>query len=65
MQTITEKNEVLCELKYDPSVKVTEIGVLVKDGTEWWYQKGVTGNVVHYLPPISLNVENTCAFYAH
>jgi hypothetical protein len=65
MQTITEKNEVLCELKHDPSVKATEIGVLVKDGTEWWYQKGVTGNVVHYLPPTSLNVKNTYAFYAH
>ena len=65
MQTITEKNNVLCELKHDPSVKATEIGVLVKDGTEWWYQKGVMGNVVHYLPPTPVNVENTCAFYAH
>jgi hypothetical protein len=65
MQTITEENDVLCEIKHDPSVKATEIGVLVKDGTEWWYQKGVTGNVVHYLPLASLNVKNTHAFYAH
>ena len=27
------KNDVLAELKYEPSVKVTDIGVLVKDGT--------------------------------
>ena len=27
------KNDVLAELKYEPSVNVTEIGVLVKDGT--------------------------------
>ena len=27
------KNDVLLELKYEPSVKVTDIGVLVKDGT--------------------------------
>ena len=27
------KNDVLCELNYEPSVKVTDIGVLVKDGT--------------------------------
>jgi osmotically-inducible protein OsmY len=39
MQTITKKTDatlkidVLAELKYDPSVKVTDIGVLVKDGT--------------------------------
>lgn len=26
------KNDVLSELKYDPSLKVTEIGVLVTDG---------------------------------
>jgi hypothetical protein len=65
MQTITEKNDVLCEIKHDPSVKATEIGVLIEYGTEWWYQKGVTGNVVHYLPPTLANVENTCAFYAH
>jgi hypothetical protein len=44
------KNDVLCEIKHDPSVKVTEIGILIKDGTEWWYQKGATGNVIHYLP---------------
>ncbi len=48
------KNEVLCEIKFDPSVKITEIGILIKDGTEWWYQKGVTGNVIHYLPPVVL-----------
>jgi osmotically-inducible protein OsmY len=39
MQTITKKTDatlktdVLAELNYDPSVKVTDIGVLVKDGT--------------------------------
>jgi BON domain len=39
MQTITKKTDatlkidVLAELKYEPSVKVTDIGVLVKDGT--------------------------------
>lgn len=39
MKTITEKsdaelkNDVLAELKYEPSVNVTDIGVLVKDGT--------------------------------
>jgi osmotically-inducible protein OsmY len=39
MKTIVEKNDaeiksdVLAELKYEPSVKVTDIGVLVKDGT--------------------------------
>jgi hypothetical protein len=44
------KNDVLYEIKYDPSVKATEIGILIKDGTEWWYQKGATGNVIHYLP---------------
>jgi osmotically-inducible protein OsmY len=27
------KDDVLSELKYEPSVKVTDIGVLVKDGT--------------------------------
>jgi len=27
------KTDVLAELKYEPSVKVTDIGVLVKDGT--------------------------------
>ena len=27
------KRDVLAELKYEPSVKVTDIGVLVKDGT--------------------------------
>jgi osmotically-inducible protein OsmY len=27
------KNDVLSELKYEPSIKVTDIGVLVKDGT--------------------------------
>jgi hypothetical protein len=60
MQAATEKNDlkakndVLREIKSDPSVKVTEIGILVKDGTEWWYQKGATGNVIHYLPPIVL-----------
>lgn len=27
------KNDVLAELKYEPSVKVSDIGVLVKDGT--------------------------------
>jgi hypothetical protein len=60
MQTTTEtnnlkaKNDVLCEVKHDPSVKVTEIGVLIKDGTEWWYQKGANGNVIHYLPSITL-----------
>jgi hypothetical protein len=60
MQAATEKNDlkakndVLREIKFDPSVKVTEIGILVKDGTEWWYQKGATGNVIHYLPPIVL-----------
>jgi osmotically-inducible protein OsmY len=33
-KTDTEiKNDVLSELKYEPSVKVTDIGVLVKDGT--------------------------------
>ena len=33
-KTDTEiKTDVLSELKYDPSLKVTEIGVLVKDGT--------------------------------
>ncbi len=33
-KTDTEiKTDVLSELKYDPSIKVTEIGVLVKDGT--------------------------------
>jgi osmotically-inducible protein OsmY len=33
-KTDTEiKNDVLLELKYEPSVKVTNIGVLVKDGT--------------------------------
>ncbi len=26
------KNDVLSELKYEPSIKVTDIGVLVKDG---------------------------------
>jgi osmotically-inducible protein OsmY len=26
------KKDVLCELKYEPSVKATDIGVLVKDG---------------------------------
>jgi hypothetical protein len=42
MQTTTEKNDlkekndVLCEIKRDPSVKATEIGILIKDGTEWW-----------------------------
>jgi hypothetical protein len=60
MQTTTEKtdpkakNDVLCEVMYDPSIKVTEIGTLLKDGTEWWYQKGATGNVTHYLPPVIL-----------
>jgi hypothetical protein len=60
MQATTEKNDlkaksdVLREVKSDPSVKVIEIGILVKDGTEWWYQKGATGNVIHYLPPIVL-----------
>jgi hypothetical protein len=60
MQATTEKNDLkakndfLREIKSDPSVKVTEIGILMKDGTEWWYQKGATGNVVHYLPPIVL-----------
>jgi hypothetical protein len=39
---------VLVEIKFDPSVKATDIGVLVKDGTEWWYQKTATGNVLHY-----------------
>ncbi|AFY92413.1 BON domain-containing protein [Chamaesiphon minutus] len=39
MQTITKKTDatlkidVLAELKYEPSVEVTDIGVLVKDGT--------------------------------
>ena len=39
MQTITKKTDatlkidVLAELNYEPSVKVTDIGVLVKDGT--------------------------------
>ena len=39
MKTIVEKSDteiksdVLAELKYEPSVKVTDIGVLVKDGT--------------------------------
>jgi osmotically-inducible protein OsmY len=39
MKTIVEKtdteikNDVLTELKYEPSVQVTDIGVLVKDGT--------------------------------
>jgi hypothetical protein len=71
MQTTTEKNDlkeknnVLCEIKRDPSVKATEIGILIKDGTEWWYQKGATGKVVHYLPPTSVNVENASAFYAY
>ena len=33
-KTDTEiKNDVLSELKYEPSVRVTDIGVLVKDGT--------------------------------
>jgi VCBS repeat-containing protein len=33
-KTDTEiKNDVLSELKYEPSIKVTDIGVLVKDGT--------------------------------
>jgi hypothetical protein len=33
-KTDTEiKSDVLAELKYEPSVKVTDIGVLVKDGT--------------------------------
>ena len=33
-KTDTEiKTDVLSELKYDPSLKVTDIGVLVKDGT--------------------------------
>jgi osmotically-inducible protein OsmY len=33
-RTDTEiKNDVLSELKYEPSVKITDIGVLVKDGT--------------------------------
>ena len=27
------KNDVLLELKYEPSVKATDIGVIVKDGT--------------------------------
>ena len=27
------KNDVLSELKYEPRVKVSDIGVLVKDGT--------------------------------
>ena len=27
------KTDVLCELKYEPSVETTDIGVLVKDGT--------------------------------
>jgi hypothetical protein len=42
------KNNVLAELKSDPSVKATDIGILTKDGTEWWYQKTATGNVLHY-----------------
>jgi hypothetical protein len=42
------KNNVLSEVKYDPSVKATDIGVLVKNGTEWWYQKTATGKVLHY-----------------
>jgi hypothetical protein len=43
------KNNVLFELKHDPSIKNADIGVLVKKGTEWWYQKTATGNVLHYL----------------
>ena len=31
------ENNVLCQLEYDPSVKVAAIGILIKDGTEWWY----------------------------
>jgi hypothetical protein len=54
MQTTTEKNNVLCEARRDPSIKVTEIGILVKDGTEWWYQKGATGNVIYYSWPVIL-----------
>lgn len=65
MQTITEKNDVLYQLKYDPSVKATEIGILIKDGTEWWYQKGAAGNIIHYLPHAAMKVENTCVFYAY
>jgi hypothetical protein len=43
------ENNILAELKFDPSIKATEIGILVKNGTEWWYQKTATGNVLHYL----------------
>ena len=33
-KTDTElQNDVLSELKYEPSIKVTDIGVLVKNGT--------------------------------
>jgi hypothetical protein len=55
MKTITKKtpiklkNNVLSELKYDPSIKAADIDVLVKSGTEWWYQKTATGKVLHYL----------------
>jgi hypothetical protein len=47
------KNNILVEIKFDPSVKATDIGVLVKDGTEWWYQKTATGNVLHYPTSIT------------
>jgi hypothetical protein len=43
------KNNVLSELKHDPSVKSIDIGVLVKNGTEWWYQKTAAGRVLYYL----------------
>jgi osmotically-inducible protein OsmY len=38
------KSDVLAELKYEPSVKVTDIGVLVKDGTVT-----LNGNATSYL----------------
>jgi hypothetical protein len=46
------ENNVLCQLEYDPSVKVAAIGILIKDGTEWWYQKGAAGNIIPYVPGV-------------
>jgi hypothetical protein len=46
--SIKLKNNVLAEIKHDPSIKSTDIGVLLKDGTEWWYQKNATGAIIHY-----------------
>ncbi len=41
-------NNILSKIKSDPNIKATDIGILVKDGTEWWYQKTATGKVLHH-----------------